>query len=73
MMSTLVLLMRSPATCAARLESDVLSANSMVTGWFLPSPQTRPSAQYSLQRSAQYLSGTPNEAMAPVMGATKPS
>ena len=35
--------MRSPATCAARLESDWLSATLMVTGCFLPSPQTRPS------------------------------
>src|ERR1700690_3625490 len=43
-----------------------------VTGCFLPSPQTRPSPTASFQRSAQYPSGTPNVAIAPVCGDGNP-
>ena len=71
-MSTLSLLMRSPVTCAARLESDWLSLVTIVTGCFMPSPQTMPSPMASVARSTQYLSGTPNDARPPVCGVTKP-
>ena len=71
--STLLLLMRSPATCAARLVSDWLSWTMIVIGWFLPSPQTSPLATASFQRETQYWSGTPKRAIGPVSGVTKPT
>jgi len=42
--STLVLLMRSPATWEARLVSDWLSTTCTSNMWFLPSPSTTPFA-----------------------------
>ena len=54
-MSTLSLVIMSPATCAARLESDWVSAVMMVILCILPSPSTSPSpSAFWLRPSAHF-------------------
>ena len=73
MMSTPSLVMRSPATCAARLVSDWVSLTMILMGCFLPSPHSRPSLTAASHCLTQYWSGMPNEASGPVSGVTKPT
>ncbi len=72
MMSTPSVVIRSPATVAARLESDCESLTMKVTGCVTPSAVLMPSLTASFQRSTQYWSSAPNVASEPVSGVTKP-
>ena len=53
MMSTPSLVIRSPATVAARLESDCESRTMISTGWTTPSAVVMPSLTASFQRVTQ--------------------
>ncbi len=72
MTSTPSLVIRSPATVAARLESDWESLTRISTGCDTPSAVVMPSLTVSVQRFTQYVSASPNAAKAPVCGETKP-
>ena len=72
MMSTPSLLMRSPATVAARFESDCESLMMMLIGCTAPSAVAMPSLTAAFHWSTQNWSASPNAASGPVSGETKP-
>ena len=72
-MSTPSLVMRSPATVAARFVSDCESRTRICTLCVSPSAVVRPSLTAAFHWSTQNLSASPNAASGPVSGATKPT
>ncbi len=71
-MSTLLLRIRSPATCAEREAFDWVSSTWNSNLCSLPSPQTTPSLSVAVTVSTIHLSGLANEASAPVSGDRTP-
>ena len=69
MTSTPSLVMRSPATVAARFESDCESLMMISIGCVWPSPHLTPSLTAAFHCSTQHWSVSPNAASGPVSGA----
>ena len=73
MMSTPSLLMRSPATVAARLVSDCESLVMISIGCVWPSPHLTPPLTAAFHCWTRNWSVSPNAASGPVSGVTKPT